>query len=83
MTALSPIRILHARAQARALLWQAGEMSIAELIDGLAEFADESGVTRELGGKAVMAIIMAQAKRVADCDVGTQGNDRDMAESSR
>lgn len=62
----SPIRILHARAQARALLWQAGEMSIAELIDGLSEFADQSGVTRELGGEAVVAIIMAQVERVAD-----------------
>jgi hypothetical protein len=46
-----------ARAEARALLWQAGEFELHEAVDELQAAADRQGLLAELGQDAVQAII--------------------------
>ena len=57
---VSPLAVLIARAEARALLWQAGELDFHEAVDVLQASAEASGLVDELGQDAVQAII-AQA----------------------
>ena len=55
--AVSPADIFIARAEARALLWQAGEFDLHEAVDVLQAAAETSGLVAELGQDAVQAII--------------------------
>jgi hypothetical protein len=55
--AISPAVMFIARAEARALLWQAGEFELHEAVDGLQAAADRQGLLAELGQDAVQAII--------------------------
>jgi hypothetical protein len=51
------LAVLISRAEARALLWQAGELDLHEAVDELQAAAEESGLIAELGQDAVQAII--------------------------
>jgi hypothetical protein len=48
---------LIARAEARALLWQAGELDLHEAVDELQAAAKDLGLVHEVGQDAVQAII--------------------------
>jgi hypothetical protein len=54
---VSSLAVLISRAEARALLWQAGELDLHEAVDELQAAAEESGLIAELGQDAVQAII--------------------------
>jgi hypothetical protein len=54
---LSPLAVFIARAEARVLLWQAGEMDLAEAVDGLQVAAERDGLVADLGQDAVQAIL--------------------------
>jgi hypothetical protein len=53
----SALAVLIARAEARALLWQAGELDLHEAVDELQAAAEASGLVDELGQNEVQAII--------------------------
>jgi hypothetical protein len=55
--AVSPALIFTARAEARALLWQAGEFELQEAVDVLQASAEATGLVAEIGQDAVQAII--------------------------
>jgi hypothetical protein len=55
-----PTEIFRARCEARAKLWQCGELSLHEAVDGLQAAAVRDGVVAKLGQDAVQAI-MTQA----------------------
>jgi hypothetical protein len=55
--AVSLAEIFTARAEARALLWQAAEFELHEAVDELQAAAEASGLIAELGQDAVQAII--------------------------
>ena len=54
---LSALAVFIARAEARALLWQAGEMDLAEAVDELQAAAERDGLTADLVQDAVQAIL--------------------------
>jgi hypothetical protein len=54
---VSPLAVLIARAEARALLWQAGELDLHEAVDELQAAAKDLGLVHEVGQDAVQAII--------------------------
>jgi hypothetical protein len=54
---VSPLAVLIARAEARALLWQAGELDLHEAVDELQAAAEVSGLVDELGQDGVQAVI--------------------------
>jgi hypothetical protein len=53
----SALEVLIARAEARALLWQACEFDLHEAVDELQRVAERDGLVAELGQDAVQAII--------------------------
>ena len=56
--AVSPADIIFiARAEARALLWQAGEFELQDAVDVLQASAEATGLIAEIGQDAVQAII--------------------------
>jgi len=56
--AVHPIRVLQARAEARALLYACGEYAdVEEAVDPLFAYAIESGIVADLGMDAVKSII--------------------------
>jgi hypothetical protein len=56
-TRVTRLAVLIARAEARALLWQAGELDLHEAVDELQAAAEASGLVDELGQNEVQAII--------------------------
>jgi hypothetical protein len=52
-----PLAIFIARAEARALLWQAGEFDLHEAVDKLQADAERDGLVDRIGQDAVQAII--------------------------
>jgi hypothetical protein len=54
---LSAVAVFVARAEARALLWQAGEFDLHEAVDELQAAAERDGLVAELGQDRVQAII--------------------------
>jgi hypothetical protein len=65
VTDIPPLRILEARAQARAHLYGYGVFELGEAIDPLLDYADDSGITEQLGDDAVIAIICEAFVRFA------------------
>jgi hypothetical protein len=57
---VDPVDVFRARAEARALMWQAGEYDLHEAVDAPQADAIRSGLVRRIGQDAVQAI-MAQA----------------------
>ena len=53
----SALAVLVARAEARALLWQAGEFDLQIAVDELQAAAERNGLVAQLGQDAVQAII--------------------------
>jgi hypothetical protein len=53
----SPLAVFIARAEARALLWQAGEFDLAEAVDALQASAVRDGLIADLGQDAVQEIM--------------------------
>ena len=53
----SPLAVFTARAEARALLWQAGEFDLHNAVDALQAAAVRDGVIATLGQDAVQEII--------------------------
>jgi hypothetical protein len=53
----SALAVFIARAEARALLWQAGEMDLVEAVDELQVAAERDGLVADLGQDAVQAIL--------------------------
>jgi len=60
----SPLCVLIARAEARALLYAAGEFDLPDAVDPLQAFAVESGLVDEIGQDAVQAILAAAFSKV-------------------
>jgi hypothetical protein len=60
----SPLCVLVARAEARALLYAAGEFDLPDAVDPLQAFAAESGLVDEIGQDAVQAILAAVFSKV-------------------
>jgi hypothetical protein len=55
---LDPLMILRARAEARALLYQGWEISnLEEAVKPLIEYAESSGLLRQLGEPVILAVI--------------------------
>jgi hypothetical protein len=54
---IDPVLVLKARAEARALLWQAGEFDLHEAVDVLQRDAERDGLIATIGQDAVQAII--------------------------
>jgi hypothetical protein len=52
-----PVEVFVARAEARALLWQAGEFDLHEAVDELQADAERDGLVTLLGQDAVQEII--------------------------
>lgn len=57
-----PLAVFIARAEARALLWQAGEYDLHEAVDELQAAAERDGLVAELGQDAIQAILAAAFK---------------------
>jgi hypothetical protein len=53
----STLEVFTARAEARALLWQAGELDLHEAVDELQAAAVRDGLVAEIGQDAVQAIM--------------------------
>ena len=66
MASLSPILVLQARAEARALLYAACEFDLFDALEPLHRFAVESEVVNEVGAEAVLAIIKSAFTKVAE-----------------
>jgi len=60
------LAVFRARAEARALLFAAGELDLHDAVDGLQSYAETSGLVREIGQDEVQRI-MAQAFGVVRC----------------
>jgi hypothetical protein len=60
----STLAVFIARAEARALLWQAGEMDLHEAVDELQATAERDGLVAEIGQDAVQEIITRAFKAV-------------------
>jgi hypothetical protein len=54
---IAPLRILQARAEARAYLWAAGEFTLDEALEPLYAYAIESGIASEYGTDQVAIMI--------------------------
>jgi len=52
-----PLTVFKGRAQARAILWQCGEVDLHKAVDELQAAAEASGLIAEVGQDAVQAII--------------------------
>jgi hypothetical protein len=61
---VDPLKVFVARAEARALLWQAGEFSLHEAIDKLQVAAERDGLVEAIGQDAVQAIMRDAFHRV-------------------
>ncbi len=58
---MNPYLVLNARAQARAMLFAAGEYdTLQDAIVPLAEYADASGITEQIGAENVVATILRE-----------------------
>lgn len=57
---IDPVDVFRARAEARAVLWRAGEYTLHEAVDELQAAAERSGLVAKIGQDAVQAI-MAEA----------------------
>jgi hypothetical protein len=63
---LSPLTIFTARADARALLWQAGELNLHDAVDELQAAAAASGLVAQLGQDAVQSVMAKAFTAVRD-----------------
>jgi len=54
---VSRLAVFIARAEARAMLWQCGELDLDEAVDVLQAASEASGLIEEIGQDAVQAII--------------------------
>ena len=71
MAQVHALELLHTHAQARALLWQAGEMSLHEAVDWLQAFVVSSGLVDQIGQDEVQNI-MAEAFMAVRDDYGPE-----------
>ena len=62
----SPLAVFVARTEARALLWQAGEMDLHEAVDGLQAAAVASGLVAELGQDEIQRLMAKAFAAVRD-----------------
>lgn len=60
MDDVAPLLVLQARAEARAILFAAGELTLQDAVDGCQQYAEASGLLAEIGQDKVQEI-MAQA----------------------
>jgi hypothetical protein len=67
----SPLAVFRARAEARALLWQASEFDLHEAIDKLQADAVRDGLVEQLGQDEVQAIMAKAFAAVRDDTGGT------------
>jgi hypothetical protein len=63
MPGVSPILVLRARAEARALLYGCGEFDFGEATEPLLQYAWTTGLVDMLGSEAVELIILDPFKR--------------------
>lgn len=54
---IDPVDVFRARADARALLWRAGEYTLHEAVDELQAAAERTGLVRTIGQDGVQAIL--------------------------
>jgi hypothetical protein len=54
---VSPLLVLQARAEVRAILYAAGELTLQDAVDGCQQAAEAYGLVAEIGQDAVQAII--------------------------
>jgi hypothetical protein len=54
---VAPILVLRARAEARSLLFSAGEFTLGEALDPLFAYAHKAGLVKMLGSEAVEDIV--------------------------
>lgn len=57
MTSPSPLLVLQARAEARAMLYAVGELSLQDAVDGCQQAAEAYGLVAEVGQDKVQEII--------------------------
>src|SRR5262249_12437389 len=67
----SPLCVLVARAEARALLYAAGEFDLPDAVDPLQAFAAESGLLDEIGQDAVRQFWLLFFQRYKSCALNT------------
>ena len=63
---VDPLLAFVVRAEARALLWQAGELDLQTAVDALQEAAAASGLTAAAGQDAVQRILAGALRQVSD-----------------
>ncbi len=56
----TPLEVFALRCWARAYLWAYGELSLHDAVDGLEEYAAESGLISQIGQDAVQTIMAAE-----------------------
>jgi hypothetical protein len=61
-----PVAVFIARAEARALLWQANEFDLHEAIDVLQADAERTGLVAAIGQDRVQAILTEAFQKVRD-----------------
>lgn len=66
MAIVSPLLVLQARAEARAVLYAANEFDLADALAPLHAFAVASGMVEQFGSDTVWAIIKAAFAGVAE-----------------
>jgi hypothetical protein len=71
---IDPREVFVARAEARALLWQAGEFDLHTAVDELQAHAEREGLVAEIGQDAVQAIMATAFAVVRDDQVGDTEN---------
>lgn len=54
---IDPLLVFKARAEARALLWQAGELSLHDAVDVLQAAAERDGLVEQIGQEKIQRII--------------------------
>jgi hypothetical protein len=64
----NPVDVFIARAEARALLWQAGEMDLHTAVDGLQAETIASGLVDAIGQDAVQAIMSTAFAKLREAE---------------
>jgi hypothetical protein len=62
----SALEVFTARAEARALLWQAGEFDLHEAVDALQAAAERDGLVAELGQDEVQCLLAEAFRKVRE-----------------
>lgn len=79
---IDPVDVFRARADARALLWRAGEYTLHEAVDVLQADAQRQGLVAKIGQDAVQEILAAAFADPPPADLEPEARDSGVAHST-